>query len=214
MDIDLIQILKGYDSPDVDSQVRNLSKLYLKKYWLHIGEFNNYWLSIKNKVFNPDSKDLPELMFNKGFELIAQKAGILFSKEEYYALQKCMESAGDEYFVIIENKYARNATGDYPRLRFKFPVDITWKELNNDDENFSDISSYDLLLNPQKHFFVFGNSGKWGKYTANDYNDTPLDIIGFRQELAPIFQEHFKQPKEEEKEILEWLPQEYKKLIK
>ena len=154
-------------------------------------------------------------MFNESFKLIAQKAGILFTKEEYFALQKCMKVSGDEYFVIIENKFARNAIGDYPRLRFKFSVDTTWKELNNDDEkDFSDISSYDLILNPQKHFYVFGDSGKWGKYVANDYNYTPLDIIGFKPELAHIFKEYFKQSKEEQEEIREWLPHKYKELIK
>lgn len=216
METDLIQILKDYDSPEIDSQIRNLSKRYLKKYWLDITEYSSCWCPIKNKVFNPDSKDLPELMFNKGFELLAQKAGVLFTKEEYYALQKCMKVAGDKYFVIIENKTSRNTIPDYHPLRFKFTVDTTWKELNNGDEKnlTSDISSYDLLLNPQKHFFVFGDSGLWGKYTANDYNDTPLDIIGFKPELASAFREHFKQPKEEQEEIREWLPKEYKKLIR
>lgn len=87
----------------------------------------------------------------------------MFTKEEYLALQKCMKVSGDDYFVIIENKFATNAIGDYPRLRFKFPVNTTWHELNNDDEKcFSDMSSYDLILNPQKHFYVFGNSGVEG----------------------------------------------------
>jgi len=216
MDTDLIQILREYDSPYLGSQDRDLSKRYLENYWLDVNELNNDWLPIKNRIFNPDTKDLPELMFNEGFELLAQKAGILFTKEEYDALQKCMKVAGDEYFVIIENKFARNTTSNHIRLRFKFSVDTTWKELSNGDEKnlTTDISSYDLLLNPQKHFFVFGDSGLWGKYTANDYNDTPLDIIGFKAELAPIFQERFKQSKEEQQEIWEWLPQGYKKLIK
>jgi hypothetical protein len=218
MDTDLKQILKGYDTTEYsdceDYCVRNLSKRYLEQYWLDIGEFSSFWLPIKNKIFNPFSKDLPELMFNEGFELVAQKAGILFTKEEYHALQKCMKSAGDEYFVIIENKTARNTITDYHPFRFKFSIGTTWKELNNGDEtDFSDISSYDLLLNPQKHFFVFGNSGRWGKYTANDYNDTPLDIIGFKPELASDFKEQFKQQEDEQDEIWEWLPHEYKKLI-
>ena len=213
MDNDLIQILKAYDSPEIDSQARDLSKLYMKKYWLDKDDFINNWLPIKNKIFNPDSTDLPELMFNNGFELMAQKAGILFTEEEYWALQDCMEAAGDEYFVIIENKDARNAALGYPGVRFKFPVGVTWKQLNNGDETFPDISSYDLLLNPQKHFFVFGSSGKWGKYNANDYSDTPLDIIGFKPELASIFQSRFKQPKQEQKDIMEWLPKAYKKQI-
>lgn len=53
----------------------------------------------------------------------------------------------------------------------------------------------------------------WGKYTANDYNDTPLDIIGFKPELACDFKEQFKQQADEQEEIWKWLPHEYKKLI-
>lgn len=216
MDTDLIQILREYDSPYVGSQDRELSKKYLENYWLGVNELNNNWLPIKNRIFNSYSKDLPELMFNEGFELIAQKAGILFTKVEYEALQKCMKVAGDEYFVIFENKTAGNTMPDYHPLRFKFPVNTTWKELSNGDEKnlTTDISSYDLLLNPQKHFFVFGDSGKWGKYTANDYHDTPLDIIGFKPEVAHLFQQHFRQSKEEQEEIWEWLPPEYQKIMK
>ena len=216
MDTELIQILREYDNPDLDYQDRDLSKRYLENYWLDVNELNNDWLPIKNNIFNSDSKDLPELMFNENFELIAQKAGILFTKEEYISLQKCMKIAGDEYFVIIENEYARNTTSNHIRLRFKFSIDTTWKELSNGDEKnlTTEISSYDLLLNPQKHFFVFGDSGKWGKYTANDFGDTPLDIIGFKSELATIFKECFKQTQEEEEEVREWLPQEYRKHIK
>lgn len=217
MDTELIQILREYDSLELGSQDRDLSKRYLEKYWLDITEFNSCWLPIKNKIFNPDSKDLPELMFDEGFELLAQKAGILFTKEEYYALQKCMKAAGDQFFVIIENKHTPHAIGsDHIRLRFKYPVNTTWSELCNGNEEHltTEISSYDLLINPQKHFFVFGDSGKWGKYTANAYSYTPLDIIGFKPELASIFSEQFKQPEDEQEEIREWLPQEYKKLIK
>lgn len=217
MDRELIQILREYDSPELGSQDRDLSKRYLEKYWLNITELSSCWLPIKNAIFNPNSKDFPELMFNKGFELLAQKAGILFSKEEYTALQKCMKAAGDQFFVIIENKDATNAIeSDHIRLRFKYSVNTTWNKLCNGNEKhlITEISSYDLLINPQKHFFVFGDSGKWGKYTANDYNNTPIDIMGFKPDLAPIFQEYFKQSKEEKDETREWLPPKYKQLMK
>jgi hypothetical protein len=217
MDTELIQILNEYDSLELGSQDRDLSKRYLEKYWLDITEFYSFWLPIKNKIFNPDSKDLPELMFNEGFKLLAQKAGILFTEVEYYALQKCMKAAGDQFFVIIENKNTLHSIrSDHIRLRFKYPVNTTWIELCNDNEKHlsTEISSYDLLINPQKHFYVFGDSGKWGKYTANAYGYTPLDIIGFKHELASIFQEHFKPSKKEQKEIHKWLPREYSKLIK
>lgn len=50
-------------------------------------------------------------------------------------------------------------------------------------------------------------------YTMIEYIQILLDIIGFKPESAYIFQEHFKQSKEEEEKIEEWLPQEYKELI-
>lgn len=59
----------------------------------------------------------------------------------------------------------------------------------------------------------FSKSGNWGKYTASDY-DYPLDIIGFKPELASIYREQFKLSKEEKQEISKLLPQAYKKLIK
>jgi hypothetical protein len=62
-------------------------------------------------------------------------------------------------------------------------------------------------------YFVFGSKGNWGKYSANDY-ENPLDIIGFKSELAHIFQEHLKQPKREQEEIRGLIPQEYKGLFK
>ncbi|HEV2830341.1 MAG TPA: hypothetical protein VGW31_00045, partial [Hanamia sp.] len=94
-----------------------------------------------------------------------------------------------------------------PMFRMKFPVNITWKELTS-----GNYISAVLLEMGYNAYFVFSGSGNWGKYSANDY-DYPLDIIGFKPELAPIFQEYFKQPKEEREEIREWLPQEYKALI-
>jgi hypothetical protein len=85
--------------------------------------------------------------------------------------------------------------------------------LKNGDENFPDIS-FDFLLLMDLNFFVFGDSGRWGKYAASDYHYTPLDIIGFKSELADIFREQFKQPKEDWEEIQKRLPQKYKKIIK
>ncbi len=213
MNNDLNKMLKLYDDPIVDKELRSLSKEFISTYWLCDNDLENYWLPLKNIIFKSESKDIPDLMFNSSFELIVQRGGILFSKEEYSALQNCMRIAGDTYFVLIENKFTRNTEADFPHLRFKFPIETTWEELNNGDENFPDIS-FETIFIMNKHFFVFGDSGKWGKYAASDYKYTPLDIIGFKTELATIFHKNFKQPKKEQEEVWKWLPQEYKKLIK
>lgn len=196
-----------------DLEAKKLSEQYLEKYWLTSAELLNFWIPIKNRIFCSDSKDLPDLMFNENFVLKAQRGGVLFTQPEYYAFQNCMKIAGDKYFVILENEFVRDSDADFPHLRFKFSVDTTWEMLNNGNEHFPDIS-YETLYIMNKHFFVFGDNGMWGKYVASNYKDTPLDIIGFKPELATFFQEYFVQQKKEQKNIKSWLPNSYEKLIK
>lgn len=198
----------------LESNAQRQSQRFLEKFWLSDEEITNDWEAVKNTVFTKSFKRLPDVLFNEGFEMIAQRGGTLFIEDEYSLLQECMKVAGDNFFVLIENRFIREKTdNDLPYLQFKFPVCTSWEELNNGDENYPDIA-YDLLWIMNKEFFVFGDSGKWGKYAACDYYDTPLDIIGFKSELVPIFQEHFKQPKKEWEKIRTWLPNEYKKFIK
>lgn len=190
------------------------SQRFLEKFWLSDKEISNDWEAVKNTIFSKDFKRLPDILYDKDFEIIAQRGGTLFIENEYLLLQECMKIAGDNFFVLIENKFIRERTGsDLPYLQFKFPVTTSWEELNNGNENYPDIA-HDLLWVMNKEFFVFGDSGKWGKYAACDYFETPLDLIGFRSELSPIFQEYFKQPKKDLKEIKAWLPHEYKKRVK
>lgn len=197
-----------------DHQVRLQSKFFLEKFWLSDKEYINNWKVVSDSVFTKYFKHLPDLLFNKEFELMAIRGGTLFTEDEYLSLQKCMEAAGDKFFVVLENKNIRKkADDDLPYLQFKFPVSTTWKVLNNGDVNYPDIS-YDLLWIMNKEFFIFGDSGKWGKYSACDYYETPLDIIGFKSELEFVFQENFKRSKKEKEEIRGWLPKEYKEFIK
>ena len=58
-------------------------------------------------------------------------------------------------------------------------------------------------------YFVFSESGLWGKYSANEYKN-PVDVIGFKPECEPIIRKQFKQSEEEWEEIKEWLPPKYK----
>jgi hypothetical protein len=212
-------ILEIFSEP----QTRHISEEYLKKYWLNDGDWQSFWQPLKDKIFRSESTCLPDMMFKDDFALIALIGGVVFTEDDFKALQNCMLEAGDKWFVIVENKYMQPViTGNDGKiiihllLQFKFPVEITWDELLN-----GGLISMELFETSYKDFFVFGDSGKWGKYAANEYWDTsvdpagtPLDIIGFKPELAHIFQEHFRQPKEEQEEIREWLPLNYKGLIK
>lgn len=184
---------------------KKLAEEYLQKYWLAEEEYLNVWKPIQGKIFVQD-KGLPELIYRAEFEMIALRGGCLFLEEDFKQLQKAMQEVGEEYFVIVQ--HSQDFTDGEPMFRMKFPVNITWEELTS-----GNYISAVLLEMSYNEYFVFGKSGNWGKYSANDY-EYPLDIIGFKPELSHIFQEYFRQPKEEHEEIREWLPQEYKELIK
>lgn len=184
---------------------KKLAEEYFQKYWLPEQEYLGVWKPVQDKIF-VQGNSLPDLIYHPEFEIIALRGGCLFLEKDFKQLQKAMKEVGEEYFVIIQ--HSQEFTDGEPMFRMKFPVNITWQELVSG--NYISAVLFEMSYN---EYFVFCESGKWGKYSANDY-EYPLDLIGFQPELAHIFQEHFRQPKEEKEEIREWLPQEYKALIR
>jgi len=190
------------------SETKVITEKYFEQYWLKKDELLELQI-IKDIIFNKNSKNFPDLMFNKEYKILALKGGLIFTKEDFNALKTCMIEAGDKYFIILED-YDENKPPHKsgPPLRFKYPKKIDWSEIN-----ISDGICYELFQRPVRNYFVFGDSGLWGKYVANDYIH-PLDIIGFKDKVAEIFIEQFKVSESEQKEIFEWLPKNYKALIK
>src|SRR5882724_1461868 len=180
---------------------KEVAKNYLDKYGLKESEYHAVWKPIQDQIFINQNESLPEMVFNDDFKLLAIKGGVLFEKEDFQDLQACLLEIGENSLVIIENTFGRSK--ETP-LRMKFPPNITWEELMSG--NF--ISSV-LFEMPHNEYFVFGQTGAWGKYTANDY-EKPLDIIGFKSHYSYIFQKYFQQSNEDWNEIHEWLPPKYK----
>lgn len=181
-----------------------IAEKYLKKYWLPELEYLSAWKPIQDEIF-VEGKSLPDLIYRPEFEMIVANGGCLFVEEDFKQLQKSMQEVGEEHFVIIQ--HSQDFTDGEPMFRMKFPVTITWEELTSG--NYISAVLLEMSLN---EYYIFGASRNWGKYSANDY-DRPLDIIGFKPELASVFRKHFKQSKEEQEVIWDWLPQEYKALI-
>jgi hypothetical protein len=177
---------------------------YLKRYFISEEDYIQKWKPVQNSIFQNEKVGLPEKVFKDEFSLIAIRGGILFEREDFENLQSCIKVIGDKSWVIIQNDFG--GTVKRPLLRMKYPLNVTWEELMNG--NFVSTVLFEMSAN---EYFVFSESGSWGKYSANDY-EYPLDIIGFKPELTTVFQKYFKQPEREK--IREWLPQEYKALIK
>lgn len=184
---------------------KDLAEKYLQKYWLEGQEYHKVWKPIQNAIFN-EGKNLPDLIYRPEFKLMALRGGCLFAREDFEQLQKAMQEVGDNHFVIIQN--SQEFTEGEPMFRMKFPTNTTWDELVS-----GNYISAVLLEMSYNEYYVFSESGKWGKYSANDY-EQPLDIIGFKPDYESVFRKSFEQPSEEREEIKEWLPPKYKEIVK
>jgi len=184
---------------------RRLAEEYLRKYWLPEHEYLSVWKPIQDKIF-VQGKRLPDLVYRPEFDIFALRGGCLFLEEDFLQLQKAIQKIGDDFFVVIQQ--SQEFTEGEPMFRMKFPAHITWKEMTSG--NYISAVLFEMGYN---EYFVFGESGNYGKYAANDH-EYPLDIIGFKPELTSVFTDQFKKLKEDRKKIWEWLPQKYKKLIK
>jgi hypothetical protein len=174
---------------------------FLEKYWLSEKEYLNTWLPIKNKIFRVNSICLPDLMFNPGFDLIFLLGGLLFYEEYFNAFKKCIDSTGDTHFVIIQN-----ANEDEVPFHLKFPSKISWLELLD-----GGAVSFEVFKRPIRDYYVFGDTGSWGKYLSDEYS---LDIIGFREEYKNTFMKNVGiYIKEQKEDVLKKLPPSYKHFI-
>ena len=198
-----------------------LEENYLEKYWLDTEGELEKWESIRKRIFT-DAHSLPDMIFQENFELMPLIGGVVFDQEDFEGLKNCMLKVGDTEFVILENAHVKpiikneeNEPINLPTLCFKFPVSITWDELMG-----GGMISYELFRVPYRDFYIFGDSGTWGKYFAPEYVDktidpigTPLDIIGFKKELAQLFFGNFEITNEEKQRAISYLPSAYKKKV-
>lgn len=177
---------------------------FLEKYWLPNDEYLKIWKNIQEKIFVPN-KFLPHLVYQNNFNIIPQKGGCLFLEEDFLQLQKLLLAMGEKYFFVIQ--HSQEFTEGEPMFRMKFPTNITWKELIGGGA----ISAV-LVSMFHNEYYIFGESGQWGKYVASDY-DYPLDLFGFTKEWTSLFEIFLPQPIDKQAELWEWLPEEYKNRI-
>lgn len=163
-----------------------IAETYLKQFWLPEDEYKSKWLPIQEKIFNFKSNSLPDLMFLESFHIFPFLGGVTLIEEEYEKLKNFMKETSDEYFVIIQNSIESEDSEFLPNLRIKYPMSATWNDLMS-----GGFISTVLFEMPHNDYFIFGDSGNWGKYIAND-SETPLDLVGVKENFARLFESSFK----------------------
>ena len=185
----------------VEDKTRRDTERFFRKYWLSGDEYLSKWKPTEESTYAITGQRFPNVRFRREWSLIALRGGRIFAEEDFYSLQACMVETGDTYFAVVEHLDEINPYHGEPRLRFKFPADITWQELMS-----GGYVSQSLFEWPVKEYLVFGNSGMWGKVAANDYI-LPVDLIGYDPRYSAVFRLQFEPLFE--REILNWLPQNY-----
>lgn len=170
-----------YDSNNVGINI-DIAHQYLQNYFLSEEEYFKYWKPIQKKVFPYESIGIPTQMFSENYNLITSVGGVLFEKEDFELLQKCILEIGDRSIIIIQNDFTRRL--EKPILRMKYPSDITWEKIMSG--SFISTVLFKMYAN---EYFVFSESGLWGKYSAND-EEYPLDIVGVTPDLEFIFEKY------------------------
>lgn len=177
---------------------KDAANAYCNKYWLSEHEYDGKWRAIMNRVFVNQNAGLPRLGFAPGFELLVTRGGCLFVQEEFIRLQRCMVATADQELVIVENTFGGRLTE--PMFRMKYPSNVSWEELTS-----GSFVSAILIEMSRKEYFVFGESGVWGKYAATDY-EFPLDVFGFQEECAAVFRGQFEVLEAERRELARLVP--------
>lgn len=159
---------------------RKLAEIFMRKYWLSKDEYSNVWKPIQERMFSETYDG--NVIFKPSFLTITVDGGCLFDEKDLCKMQEIFSYIGEQQFVVIMDPQddTKNKNGE-PAFRFKFPADITWKELMSG--NYISAVLVEMQFN---NYFMFGQNEKWGKYIATDYLHSK-DIIGVREDLFSFF---------------------------
>jgi hypothetical protein len=136
---------------------------------------------------------------------LIRRGGVLFDREEFLQLQRCMNHLGNREFAVVE--VPGSAESDLPPFRLRFPVAVTWEQLNSG--NF--ISAI-LLEMPYKEYFVFGDTPDWGRLSASEHWP-PFSVLGFRADRRTAFVSEYGPDSIAPTELAPDVPQVYRKRL-
>lgn len=191
------RIIKKYSSeyynkmfsiwPDISKKESiQKGKYFLQKYAMDEKVFRNECFPIMQKIYK-STTDMPfniqnmsiRNIFQNGYKKSILINSPLFNKDHFLAIQKIAEAYKEKNFFIIEDEMCE----DSPEMAFKLkiPVNLTWEELTNGG------CISDVVLNmPQNDFYVFGESGKWGRWC--DYENPWIDyeVFGYIEDNQEV----------------------------
>jgi len=167
------------------SQSKNKTSLFFEKYWLPSRRLDEKWVPIVNSAFKLINNDsifnIEENINYEKFRLKKSPGGLTLTESQLANIKTWANTCGDRSFSLIEHQAIQAPHSDgAPPLRFEFPIDISWRDLN--DGGFISLHLFGLSSG---NYFLAGDSGAWIIYAGNDW-DPPVDVILYVADLIEI----------------------------
>ncbi|WP_424244621.1 hypothetical protein Dip510_001877 [Elusimicrobium posterum] len=190
--------------------------MYLENFWLSDKEYFSRYANIFNKFFE-EKKEIPEMVFKGNHKIFLSDTGAGLAKEDFEKIKKIMKITKDSFFFMIQNYNEEFplliGKDNIPALKFKFkyPHSVSYEEMNPNYGHEKKIEgiSFDSFVWSYRHFYIFGDSGKWAAYSAPDW-EYPFIALVCDPEYLDLFEELFRPSKEDVELIKEGVPPEYK----
>ena len=216
---EILRAYKGYGGL-VAKDDPHVAESYLKRYWLSAAQYAQDWQALHSRIFAAE-KRLPGMIFKQDWGFVSLLGGAMLGERDIAHLQRCMQVIGDRSFVVIQDTFGMDADQLSYAFRLKYPATISWTELVSG--NYISAALFDL---PEHHYYLFGDSGKWGVYIASDEIES-VNLIGFEKSYSQLFRTSFNIPPGEYCETMEdldyipaddrpdlkaWVPEPYRQI--
>ena len=132
------------------------------------------------KRFDINVMSMAEII-EEGFEYFSYYSAPLFWKESYKLILKICTKYGDKNIFIVEEECCEKDSE--VAFKIKIPVNLPWEKVSK--------GGYitDVLFNRSNcNYYVFGDSGMWGKWCDYDNAYSDYETFCYRYVVPPILE--------------------------
>ncbi len=179
-------LMYGRKGSEIDASNIDQGRMFLQQYAMDDAEYEGKCKQTMRKVFaySPECffdiryKTMQDLLSNLS-NYFSYSSSLLFWKESYELIQAICVEYGDRYIYILEEE--RCETAPEAAFKLKIPVNHSWETVTNGGCIANVL--FNMFCN---NYYVFGDSGKWGKWCDYDNDYIDYEVFTYKYETPQI----------------------------
>lgn len=162
------------------------AKAFLSKYSMSDDEYTKECVPVMHEIFTYSAKSKFDIrktpvtdLFPDNFSCISYQSSPLFWKESFELVQAICKGFKEKHIFIVEEEQCE----EVPEIAFKIkiPIDISWESISNGG------FITDVLFNMfNNNYYVFGDSGCWGRWSDYDNDFMDYEVFGYKIETQAV----------------------------